>query len=902
MRMRSAWMTSLGMALAACGGGGGGGSPSNGSTQSMIAQITASSLAFGTQLVDTTSPKQVVGLSNTGTLPISISGVTLAGTNPTAFTISNNCGTTLAVNTDCMVTVAFSPTAMGSMSGRLQFQTNLATSPSVALSGTGAASIATVSSAGLMFSNQVLTTGSPAQTVKLSNTGNATLNISGLSIVGASALMFTESDDCTGPIAPAASCSIGVTFAPNAAGPQSAVLSVNSDSLANASVALTGIGILPPPPIVSAASLPVNVLGVVPTSVSASLTAKDPTGLSLQYVLATAPTQGSATVNSTTGALSYQIQGYPSSPAVTTDTFSVIVSNGYTSSAANVNVSLNSDPLLPNQWHIQNTGQNAFSTTLPVAGNDMDVAGAWGAGYSGKGIKVGVVDTGLEAAHEDLAANVDLTHSYNFLTGTNDPTPTTPGFDHGTAVSGIIGAVAFNGKGGRGIAYNATLRGYNLIAAGADSDANLAESFGGMAASADNDVFNASFGDTTPSLQTQDQVAIQTDIATTALRGGLGAPLVYAAGNNFVEWENQTDPLCAQANTLGVSCGDPANDEHNEDSIPIIVAALNAAGTHATYSSTGASVWIAAYGGEYGLNQSYVPGGLFAMLSDPTDDLMPAIITTNFTGCANTYNPFNPTPPVPLNALNDLGANPLAATCQYTATMNGTSAATPNVTSVVALMLQANPSLTYRDVKHILATTAKQVDPTFAGVSAPIFNSSNVTLEQGWTRNAAGYWFSNRYGFGGVDASAAVQAASTYTSHLPTLQASSTYQALASANNGYVLAGGYRLQFNVQEAFSSIEQVLVTINIFEAHDGGTSGLACAQAELTSPSGTNSILMHAGNGFVNAAVNGAILESNAFYGEPVNGIWTLTFYDFCTYTVNPTLLSLSVPQTLFILGH
>src|SRR5205823_5734068 len=175
-------------------------------------------------------------------------------------------------------------------------------------------------------------------------------------------------------------------------------------------------------------------------------------------------------------------------------------SNGRAQSTAQVNVQLASDPLLRSQWHIQNTGQDAFSSTLPIAGNDMNVAGAWTAGYSGKGIKVGVADSGLEAAHEDLAANVDLANSANFLTGLNDPPPAASGFDHGTAVAGIIGAVAFNGKGGRGVAYDARLRGYNFLAPGAFSLANMAASLGSAPISADNDLFNASFGATAGAL------------------------------------------------------------------------------------------------------------------------------------------------------------------------------------------------------------------------------------------------------------------------------------------------------------------------------------------------------------------------------------------------------------------
>jgi subtilisin family serine protease len=649
------------------------------------------------------------------------------------------------------------------------------------------------------------------------------------------------------------------------------------------------ITVTPAPPTVQPLTIQANVLGVTQTSIASQVSASDRENLALTYTLKTPPMIGTATVNANTGAIMYTVPGFV---AATSDSFVVTVANLGASTASTVNVSLNSDPLITNQWHIQNRGQDAFSTTPPVAGNDINVTPAWTAGYTGKGIKVGVVDSGLEAAHEDLAANVDVAHSLNFVTGGSDPTPTTPGYDHGTSVSGIIGGVAFNGKGGRGIAYNVRLRGYNYLKA--QSNANLAASFGGVAASADNDVFNASFGTVTAGLQSQNPMAIQVDIQATTLRGGLGAPLVYAAGNNFLDIEGTNDPLCAESRKLGVSCGDPANDEHNQDSIPIVVAALNASGTHASYSSTGASVWVSAYGGEYGWNANFATGVTPSADAAPYV-LLPAIVTTSIDGCANANIQS------PLNPLDDLGLNPLAPKCQYTATMNGTSAATPNVTGVIALMLEANPNLSWRDVKYILATTAKKVDSGFIGISAPIFNATNVVLEQGWTQNAAGHWFSNRYGFGGVDAGAAVTAAKAYTSYLPPLKTSATYSVLAGGT-GYVLAAGVPFQFTVQESFKTVESVFLGINIYEAHDAGTSGLTCTQVELQSPSGTKSILMHAGNGFTNAQVNKAILGSNAFYGETVNGVWTATFYDFCTFTNNPTWLSLTVPQQFAIVGH
>ena len=146
------------------------------------------------------------------------------------------------------------------------------------------------------------------------------------------------------------------------------------------------------PPTVQTTALPVNVLGVAPTTVSATVSATDRENLPLTYSISTPPIVGTATINSSTGAISYVIAGYASAA---TDNFTVKVANLNTSATGTVSVKLNGDPLLPNQWHIQNTGQNAFSTTLPVAGNDMNVTGAWTAGYSGKGIKVGVVDSGL---------------------------------------------------------------------------------------------------------------------------------------------------------------------------------------------------------------------------------------------------------------------------------------------------------------------------------------------------------------------------------------------------------------------------------------------------------------------------------------------------------------------------
>ena len=79
----------------------------------------------------------------------------------------------------------------------------------------------------------------------------------------------------------------------------------------------------------------------------------------------------------------------------------------------------------------------------------------------------------------------------------------------------------------------------------------------------------------------------------------------------------------------------------------------------------------------------------------------------------------------------------------YTTGFGGTSASAPLVTGVIALMLEANPSLTWRDVQHILVRTAVKNDP----------------LDDGWSYNAAGYHVNHKFGFGRVDAAAAVNLA-----------------------------------------------------------------------------------------------------------------------------------------------
>jgi len=738
----------------------------------------------------------------------------------------------------------------------------------------------------LTFPDQVIVEANEPQIVTVTSTGNANLTVNGVSFTGTDPTSFIATNECTTSLAPQVTCSIKVSFAPKTTGVKSASLVISSNAKTPAPpIALSGTGVLPPPPEVNPATLSVDVLGIVETRAGGQITATDKYNLPLTFTVTTQAKEGTATITETTGGTGkyvFVVPGHLSGTSNVSDPFVVTVSNGYTSATSSVAVTLKSDPLLKNQWHPHNTGQDTFASTPPVAGNDMRVGPAWAAGYSGKGVKVAVIDDGVEAAHEDLSANFEVSRSFNFVTQGNDPTPANSN-SHGTKVAGIIASSAFNGKGGRGVAYGATIRGYNLLAPGAGSESDFVTSFGGSNASNDNDVFNASLA----YFYQQNGVAVlpswnplRGDVLANSLtlRSRRGSPIVQSAGNEF---GNMTAGACASANSLGVSCGNVASDTMRASTNVIVVAASNAEGKKSSYSTTGSSVWISAPGGEYGYSSAFAAVPDFAY--------KPAIVTTARTGCdkAGFSNP--------RNALDSLGANPLAVQCQYTAMMNGTSSAAPNLSAVIALMIEANPLLTFRDIKYILAKTAIRLDPDFDGVtSSSVIPGTTFALDLGWVKNAAGNWFSNWYGFGGVDAGAAVAAAKVYTNFLPA-QKTATQQNVAPSGDITIAArSSYSIDFSVSNAMSFNEGVLLYVTF------DTANVTCNQIEITSPAGTKSILLQGGSGFRNVKLANARFASNAFYGESVIGTWRATYHNLCSS--GSTVVKTSYTQSLIVVGH
>lgn len=504
-----------------------------------------------------------------------------------------------------------------------------------------------------------------------------------------------------------------------------------------------------------------------------------------------------------------------------------------------------SDPLHQHQWHLANIGQTNFASSPGAAGTDLSLQSTIESGILGDEVIVAVVDTGLEIAHEDLAANIVAGGSRDFVSNDTDPTnPATEG-DHGTSVAGLIASRGWNGVGGRGVAPNAALKGFNFLLN--QLEANELSSLGGAEFSADVSVFNQSYGfSNTDDFQIDSTIESQYLHSVTNLRNRKGAIFVKSAGNGFNRIGDSV--TCNQ----GLSCQNANMDPTNTLPYNIVVAALAADGKKTSYSTAGAAVWISGFGGEFGVNN-------------------PAMMTTDQSGCSRGYVRSGGNA---LNAFND-GNTPHAENpnCNYTSTFNGTSSAAPTISGIAALLLDANPDLTWRDIKHILATTATQVDSAIASTVIQI-NGADYEAEPSWTTNQAGHAFHNYYGFGLANTNAAVTAAESYVlgslgELTTTAWQSSSGLNLRIPDNS---AGGITHTISDNNGLI-IEGVQIRVNISHTFTGELA------IELTSPSGTRSVLFNTHNGFRSSDnLTNMVLLTNAFYGEASSGSWQLRIID------------------------
>ena len=204
------------------------------------------SLTFAAQNVGTTSPAQMITLSNTGTAALNITNIGITGADPSDFTQTNTCPASLAVGTSCTISVTFTPAATGTRTASVSITDNALRSPQfVLLTGTGGPGTPalTLSPTSLTFPTQLVGTVSAAQVVTLTNTGTATLSISNLAITGAESADFAKTNTCGTSMAVGANCTISVTFRPTNRNNRTASLSITDNASGSPqTVALTGVG------------------------------------------------------------------------------------------------------------------------------------------------------------------------------------------------------------------------------------------------------------------------------------------------------------------------------------------------------------------------------------------------------------------------------------------------------------------------------------------------------------------------------------------------------------------------------------------------------------------------------------------------------------------------------------
>jgi subtilisin family serine protease len=478
---------------------------------------------------------------------------------------------------------------------------------------------------------------------------------------------------------------------------------------------------------------------------------------------------------------------------------------------------LPNDPLFKYQWYLKNDGSIEDS----VSGFDINVTSVW-AKYAGtQNIKVSVIDSGIECDHPDLNPNLDMNNSIRFSDRSNNPSPTaeqlysdTAGSAHGTSCAGIIGARGWNNKGVTGVAPFTSLVGFNAFSD--PTDANFQEAL----AKTTVDVSSNSWGGSGTTLYDDPLSLDGVETGIENGRNGKGIIYVFASGN-----ENSN----ANYSTL-----------HGSRYL-INVSALESNGEKASYSNYGANVWISAFGGsEYGGDNNF------------------NIVTTDLTGMkegldSNYYYHFD--------APNNANSNG-----DYTTNMNGTSSATPIVAGASALILQANPNLTYRDLKYILATTARKVH----------LNEDNEDMGiPYWVENARGITHSPIYGFGILDVASAVAKAETFENLSEEIILDKKTQSVEQNINSGALSDSVSSTINISEDIL-VEHVTINLNMPNFTKVALNKL---EVILTSASGTESYILYPNlqNTFV-GTLNNWEFSTVAFLDETSKGSWVISVRD------------------------
>ncbi len=442
---------------------------------------------------------------------------------------------------------------------------------------------------------------------------------------------------------------------------------------------------------------------------------------------------------------------------------------------------LSNDPLVGNQWYLENDGR-----TFGSADVDLDIQQAWRQ-TKGQNVVVGFVGDGLQNDHPDLAARFLPGLSYQFAKNSRN---TLSRNRHDTSVAGIAIASGNNRIGVSGIAPEAKFASLGIDTMNLRNDAVIARALSHQRNSIS--VYNNSWGppDDARGLDGPGPLTAKA-LADGARfgRNGRGNVFVWAGGNGGRAKDN-------------VNYDGYANSRYT-----LAVGAVDFNGRKPDYSESGASLFISAFssgGGGAGL-----------------------LTTTLFEGDGFFQDGYD--------------------------TFGDSSAAAPVVSGVVALMLSRNPNLGWRDVQHILARTAVKTDPS----------------DGDWKRNRAGLNINHKYGFGVVNAGAAVDLAGRWTNVAPEVAVTSGNISVNRAipdNRSSGLTSTVRINRNIKVESAEV--------VFDATHSYRGNLAVT---LVSPGGTESVLTEVHNDSGDHYRRWS-LTSIRNWGETARGNWTLRVSD------------------------
>lgn len=227
-----------------------------------VAMLSASSLSFNNQVVNTTSSPQTVTLTNSGgtTLHLAASGsVVISGTNASDFTVATGTtcidGATVTPSSSCVINVTFDPSATGARSAAVTITDDASpTTQMVSLTGTGTTPTVMLNPSPVNFGNQLTGTTSGAMAITLTNSGTAALHLAASNAVAIGGTNGTDfaiavGTTCTNGATVSASggtCVVNITFTPGANGARTGSVSVTDDATPSPQTdALSGTGVFP---------------------------------------------------------------------------------------------------------------------------------------------------------------------------------------------------------------------------------------------------------------------------------------------------------------------------------------------------------------------------------------------------------------------------------------------------------------------------------------------------------------------------------------------------------------------------------------------------------------------------------------------------------------------------------